>query len=152
MGDFFASLYCIFDELFGLELASYLAGEATERQQSNLFINIGLITLGISLFIAVVFYYVINHPKLNNWWGWSIFLGINALINYFVGWHWVLSDLLDGMMEKMDQTTGQLIPLSIMENDCISFGFANLIVSIIFFAVISSLIKWGSTNAPRAPF
>ena len=64
----------------------------------------------------------------------------------------ILRDLLDGMMEKMDQTTGQLTPLGIMENDCISFGFANMIISMIAFLIISYLIKWGSTNVPRAPF
>jgi small-conductance mechanosensitive channel len=152
MGQFFTTIYCLFDDLFGLELASYLAGEATERQQSNMFMSIGLAMIGISLLVAVIFYYVVNHPKLNNWWGWCIFLVINGLINYFLGWRWVLSDLLDGMMEKMDQTTGQLIPLGIMENDCISFGFANMILSMVTFLIISYLIKWGSTNVPRAPF
>ena len=86
MGQFFTTIYCLFDDLFGLELASYLAGEATERQQSNMFMSIGLAMIGISLLVAVIFYYVVNHPKLNNWWGWCIFLVVNGLINYFLGW------------------------------------------------------------------
>ena len=60
MGQFFTTIYCLFDDLFGLELASYLAGEATERQQSNMFMSIGLAMIGISLLVAVIFYYVVN--------------------------------------------------------------------------------------------
>ena len=55
MGQFFTTIYCLFDDLFGLELASYLAGEATERQQSNMFMSIGLAMIGISPFFPQLY-------------------------------------------------------------------------------------------------
>ena len=91
MGEFFTTVYCLFDDLFGLELASYLAGEATERQQGNMFLTIGLVMLGISLLVAVLFYYVVNHPKLNNWWGW----GIAAVLSQLKGRDLLPSDRME---------------------------------------------------------
>lgn len=65
-----------------------------------MFIGIGLTMLVITLLVAVCYYYIINHPRLNNWWGWLIFLGINAVINFVVGWQWVLKDYYAGLMVK----------------------------------------------------
>jgi len=152
MAQLFTLIYCLFENLFGTELAGYLAGEATQRQQSNLFLSIGLLMLGITVVVAVIFYYVVNHPKLNNWWGWGIFMAANGLINYIVARRRVLGDLMDGMMEKMDNATGVLVPLGITESDCEAFGLSNLIVSCIAFLIVSLIIKWWSTNVPQAPF
>lgn len=68
-----------------------------------MFIGIGLTMLVISLIVAVCYYYIINHPRLSNWWGWLIFLGINAVINFVVGWQWVLKDYYAGLMVKKMQ-------------------------------------------------
>ena len=92
MGDFFGSLYCIFEDFFGLELADYLWGQASPDSTTNSFIGIGLWMLGISLTVALIYYYAVNHPKLNNWWGWGIFLIVNAITNFIVGWQNVLRD------------------------------------------------------------
>ena len=86
MGEFFGSIYCWFEEFFGLDLANYLWGEASPQSQTNAFIGIGLTMLGISLGVVLIYYYAVNHPRLNNWWGWGIFLLINAVINFIVGW------------------------------------------------------------------
>ena len=74
MGEFFGSMYCwLFEDFFGIDLANYLWGEATEMQQANMFIGIGLTMFGISLFIMVLYYYIVNHPKLCHLWGWLLF-------------------------------------------------------------------------------
>lgn len=102
MGEFFGSMYCwLFEDFFGLELANYLWGEASPKQLSNMFIGIGLSLLCISFLISVVYYYIVDHPRLSNWWGWSIFLGVNAAINFVVGWQWVLKDYYDGLMVNL---------------------------------------------------
>lgn len=100
MSEFFGSIYCWLEDFFGIELAEYLWGESSPEQLSNMFIGIGLTMLVISLIVAVCYYYIINHPRLNNWWGWLIFLGINAVINFVVGWQWVLKDYYAGLMVK----------------------------------------------------
>ena len=92
MGEFFGSIYCWFEEFFGLDLANYLWGESSPQQTTNMFIGVGITMLLVSFAIVVVYYYVVNHPKLNNWWGWLIFFVGNAIINFIVGWQWVLKD------------------------------------------------------------
>ena len=151
MGEFFGSMYAsLFESFFGFDLADYLWG-VTSQDGANLYIGIGLWLLGISLFVAFVFYYLINHPKLNNWWGWLIFLGINFVINFVMGIQWTLSDLWSGKMEVYDKETKQMVTW-VTEGNCFCFGVTNAILSIIVFFLFSMIIKWRSTNVAHAPF
>ena len=152
MGEFFGSMYCVFEDLFGLALADYLWGNSSPISINNQFIAIGFWMLGIALSIAIVYYYVINHPRLCNWWGWSIFAVLTLVINFIVGWQWVLKDLYEGKMIKIDPVTNQEVPLDIFETDCIYFGFSNMILSFVAFFIISCIIKWWSSNCASAPF
>ena len=153
MGEFFGSMYCwLFEDFFGLDLANYLWGQASTKQLSNMFIGIGLSMLCISFVIVVAYYYIINHPRLNNWWGWSIFLGINAAINFIVGWQWVLKDYYDSLMVTKSATTGKEVDLLVNESNILAFGVTNLILSLFWFIIFSYIIKWWSSNCSRAPF
>lgn len=152
MGEFFGSMYCVFEDLFGLELADYLWGNSSPISINNQFIAIGFWMLGIALSIAIVYYYVVNHPRLCNWWGWSIFAVLTLVINFIVGWQWVLKDLYEGKMIKIDPVTNQEVRLEIFETDCIYFGFSNMILSFVAFFIISCIIKWWSSNCASAPF
>lgn len=152
MGEIFGSIYCWFEDFFGLELADYLWGVASPVQQGNMFIGIGLSMLGITLFIAVAFYYLIDHPRLHNWWGWGIFMGINAFVNFIVGWQWVLKDYYNGKLVAKSPITGKIEDLAISTSDILAFGVTNMLDSIIAFIIISYVIKWWSTNCSHAPF
>lgn len=152
MGEFFGSIYCWLDEFFSLELADYLWGLSSPEQTSNMFIGIGLSMLCVSFIVTVCYYYLINHPHLNNWWGWLIFLGINALINFIIGWQWVLKDFYADFMKEKVAATGQLVDLPIYPDDILAFGVTNMIDAIIAFVLFSYIIKWWSTNCSRAPF
>lgn len=152
MGELFGRMYCWLEDFFGIELANYLWGGYSPEQDGNMFIGIGLWMLVISLIIAIVFYYVVNHPRLNNCWGWLIFLGTNAIINFIVGWQRVQRDFDDGMMIKTIVSTGASEKLNIHESDILAFGVTNMINAIIAFIVISYMVKWWSTNCSRAPF
>lgn len=152
MGHFFGSMYCWFEDFFGLELANYLWGQSSPQQLTNMYIGIGLSMFAISLFMVVLFYYIINHPQMNNWWSWLIFLASNAGINFIVGWQWVLSDFYEEIMVKLDLATNQLVPLQIYKKDIVCFGISNMILSIVVFVVFSYLFKWGSVNVSKAPF
>lgn len=152
MDQLFGKMYCpLFEDFFGLELADYMWGLSSPEQQTVMFIGIGLWMLGISFSMAVLFYYIINHPRLCNWWGWGIFAIINALINFIVGWQWVLADLYAGKMFFVNQD-GQKVPLEIYESNCICFGVSNMLLSIVAFFIISCIIKRWSTNVASAPF
>lgn len=152
MGEFFGSIYCWFEEFFGIELANYLWGESSLLSQTNSFIGIGWSMFGISFAMVLIYYYVINHPQLNHWWGWIIFLVINGIINFIVGWQWVLKDYYDGKMITIDPATNLQIPLNIGESEIIYFGVSNMFISVIAFIVFSFILKWWSTNCSRAPF
>lgn len=152
MGEFFGSIYCWFEEFFGLDIANFLWGEASPQSQTNAFIGIGLAMLGISLGVVLIYYYAVNHPRLNNWWGWGIFLLINAVINFIVGWQWVLKDYYDGKMVAIDPSTNLEVPLNIGRSEILCFGVSNMILSIIAFIIFSFIVKWWSTNCSRAPF
>ena len=152
MGEFFGSIYCWLEDFFGLPLADYLWGTSSPEQMSNMFIGIGLSMLSISLFTCLCYYYIVNHPRLNNWWGWLIFAVTNALINFIVGWQWVLKDYYNGLMVKIDPATGKTFDLPIYPSDMMVFGVTNMINAIIAFVVFSYIVKWWSTNCSRAPF
>lgn len=152
MGEFLGSIYCWFEEFFGIELANYLWGESSLLSQTNSFIGIGWSMFGISFAMVLIYYYVINHPQLNHWWGWIIFLVINGIINFIVGWQWVLKDYYDGKMITIDPATNLQMPLNIGESEIIYFGVSNMFISVIAFIVFSFILKWWSTNCSRAPF
>lgn len=152
MGEFFGSIYCWFEEFFGIELANYLWGESSLLSQTNSFIGIGWSMFGISFAMVLIYYYVINHPQLNHWWGWIIFLVINGIINFIVGWQWVLKDYYDGKMITIDPATNLQMPLVVGESEIIYFGVSNMFISVIAFIVFSFILKWWSTNCSRAPF
>jgi len=152
MGEFFGSLYTsLFENFFGLPLAEYLWGDTTDDGR-NLYIGVGLWMIALSLLVAVLYYYIINHPKLARWWGWLIFAGISAVVNFFVGLQWTLSDYYAGKMVEIDAATNQEIPLSIDVSNCLCFGVSNAILSLVFFIIFSILIKWKSVNCSHVPF
>ena len=148
MGEFFGSLYCTpFEDFFGLDLAEYLWGYSSPEQTSNMFIGIGLWMFGISAVIAILYYYVLQNPRIGRWWGWMIFMGANAIINFFLGWQLVLKDMYSGLM-----VDGNGMDLPISEDNILCFGVSNMLISILVFFVISLIIKWWSRDCARAPF
>ncbi len=151
MGDFFGSIYCWFEDFFGLDLADYIWGNSSPLSDHNSFIGIGFTMFSISLLMVLIYYYVVNHPLLNNWWGWGIFLVINAIINFIAGWQWVLKDYYDGKMVTIDPSTNLQIPLNIGESEIIYFGISNMILSIIAFVFFSFILKWWSRSCSSAP-
>lgn len=151
MGEFFGSIYCWFEDLFGLQLADYMWGVSSPFSQNNSFIGIGLTMLGISLAMVLIYYYVINHPRLSNWWSWLIFLGINAGINFIVGWQWVLKDYYDNKMVGINPSTNLQESLNIGGSELLSFGVSNMILSVFAFIIFSFIFKWRSSNCSHAP-
>lgn len=151
MGDFFGSIYCWLEDFFGLELADYLWGLSSPEQSTNMYIGIGLSMFGISAFMMVLYYYIIDHPKLGNWWGWLIFCAVNAAINFIVAWQWVLKDYYDGMMVKKSATTGQEEDLLISSSDIVAFGITNMIDAIVVYIILSYLFRWWSDDCRHAP-
>ena len=135
----------IFQDMFGMPLSDYVSGYSSD---TNLLIPIGLVMIGISLFIAVLYYYIVNKPKLSLWWGWAIFLGINFIINFLVGWQWMHQDMNQNWPNLYEDSE----PIVAGVEDVMLFGLANAIISVITFFIVSLLVKWGSKNCSHSPF
>lgn len=132
----------IFQNMFGMPLSDYVSGFSSN---TNLLTPIGFVMIGISLIIAVLYYYIVSKPKLSLWWGWAIFLGINFVINFLVGWQWL------GQHLKDNWPNSEYVVDAEIEN-VLLFGLANALISIIAYFIISLIIKWGSKDCSHSPF
>jgi hypothetical protein len=159
MDKFLGHIYCWFENLFGQNLAEHLWGYDCSTQDytnQNQFNTIGLLTLGITAFLVIFYYYILNHPRFSKWWSWLIILGFNSVISLFVGFGITNSDLLNGTISEcllyVRNENGDIIQTLIGESNCWGFGAANMFVSILFFVVLSFCFKWRSSNCKRSPF
>lgn len=153
---FFETIYRWFSSFFGGDMADYLAGWICETDEkegcycgNNQFIMYGLIALSISLAIMLIYYYVINHPRFNKWWSWVLMLLLVGISNFAIA----IGRLWD---EYYTVGTAECLIAGgnggIDRNTVIGFGFANFIVSALFFIIFSIGLKWWSTNCKRTPF
>ncbi|GAB3240065.1 hypothetical protein GCM10027346_33820 [Hymenobacter seoulensis] len=103
-----------------------------------IFPNIGLLNLGFSLALVLVFYYLINRAMgvatFNKGRHWSIFLVLNALIAFVVAiW----------------QADAQ----QVTEHSYIYWlATWNAVLGLFWFFIFSLILRKGSTNASTTPF
>ncbi|UYZ61952.1 hypothetical protein [Hymenobacter weizhouensis] len=102
------------------------------------FPNIGLLNLGISLALVLVFYYLINRAlrvaTFNKAGHWTLFLVLNALIAFGVAvWQAHAQQVTDHSYIYWLATW-------------------NAILALVWFFVFSLLLKRGSINASTTPF
>ena len=153
---FFETIYRWFASLFGGDMADYLSGYICPSEESdggylgnNQYIMYGFIALGIALAVMLIYYYIINHPRFNRWWSWLLMLLLVGISNFAIA---------IGMLWNEYYTVGTAECLIAGENGgidgntCFGFGFANCIVSVLFFIIFSIAFKWWSTNCKRSPF
>lgn len=151
--NFFGTMYCWFENFFGLELANFMWGDQPPYQSdSNMFLSVGWVMVAISLLFFFLFYYIINNPRLNHWWGWMLFWITNGLVNLIVGWSWTLSCLYAGDMDIIDPSSGEQLPPDISALDCFCFGVTNMLLALFVMFLFSIAFKWWSRNCSKAPF
>jgi len=159
MADFLGQIYGWFQSLFGQDLSYYLWGydPATGGYSNpNIYNHIGIVAFVVSLVLVISFYYIINHPRYCKWWSWLITLGIDCTIGLFTGYGIVASKYVNGfipqqLMYQFD-SEGNISAYLIGYQNIWGFGIANLIVSGIFFILLSFILKWWSSNAKHVPF
>ena len=103
-----------------------------------IFPNVGLLTIGLSLAMVLIFYYLINKAMgvatFNKVRHWVIFLVINALLAFIIGiW----------------QTSSQEVA---SHSYVYWMSTWNAILGLFWFFLFSVLLKRGSTNASTTPF
>ncbi len=157
MLELLGKFYCLFESLFGVNLANHLWGfDGAEFTKPIIFNTIGIIALMVSLLMVIGYYYVLNHPRFNKWWSWLIVMLVSGTINFIIGYAFCQTDLSKGNIADtlmyMRDPAGEITSVLINTVDCVGFGFANFIVSSIFFFILSMCLKWGSRNAKHSPF
>ena len=129
MNDIFAPLF---------EFFYYTVPFSDDLYAEGLYSSLGLCNVLISLFFAVLFYYIINRPAFSKWYHWLIILLINFGVAFTLG-------------VVLPQT--KFVALSIeYQSEYYVFGFMNSLIASLFYFVISFIIRWWSTNAKRTPF
>ena len=148
----FEEIYKWFKSLFGDNLSRQLSGYSADEEgffietvAASQYFQIGVITLAIALVFMLLYYYVFNHPRFNRWWSWLIVLVLTGVTNLFVGFGWTVKYAGEGIIGDNEAS---LVYLS----DCWGFGFANLIISTLWFIVLSLTFKWWSHNCKYSPF
>ena len=152
MGEFFGSVYCWFEQFFGLDLANYLWGITSPYAKTNQYIGVGLSMTGITLLVVILYYYIIDKPSFCHWLKWLLFLVANAIVNFIIGWQYVCADLYDSKMVTLDSVTGKEISLPIENFHCLCFGVTNMLLSVLAFVILSVGLKWWSRNCKTSPF
>lgn len=146
--NFFVTIYCWFETLFGENLAEHMwgwDGAVGDYVKTNLFNKVGFIMIIITALICLGYYLVLNHPRFNRWWSWLIVLGIVGFLNLMIGFYFPYRDLV------YDNISEDIVDYITVSN-CWSFGMANLILSISFFLIFSLIIKGLSSNCKLTPF
>lgn len=129
MNDLFAPLF---------EFFYYSVPFSDDLYAEGLYSSLGICSVLISLFMVVLFYYIINRPAFSKWYHWLIILLINFSVAFTLG-------------IVLPQT--KFVALGIeYHSEYYVFGLMNALIASIFYLVISYSIRWWSTNAKRAPF
>lgn len=150
MESLFKILFNLLGGLYGQPLSQYLAGN-TGAPGGSQYALYGLVALGVSAALAVLFYYVANSPRLARRWAWLTTLAASSVVNLLFGWLHTLADLKSGLMAVTDPVTGAAAT-QVTRTNCLGFGLAEAVWAAVFFLLISMAIKWWSPMACRTPF
>ncbi len=149
MKAFFGVIYEFFVSLFGPDLADHLYGlnpdNSGNTDARSLYVYVGLAMLIISVVVAALYYFVVNNTKYNRWYHWAMVMGINALINLFVGFYLPFRDYQAGAIADE-------VKPGIGMGNLWGFGFANAILSLFFFFIFSLILQNKSRNYANVPF
>lgn len=158
MGNFFGNIYYLFVGLFGQHLSDYLWGYNCETQGFDapvVYLPIGFTMVFLTLVLCVVYYFAVNHPRLNKWWHWIIAMGLVLLLNWMIGGIWVGDHLSEGLIPDCLRyetlPNGDVIE-HISTYNCWMFGLANGIVSAMWFTILSVIVKRWSRNCRHTPW
>ncbi|MCL1938560.1 MAG: hypothetical protein FWF52_09230 [Candidatus Azobacteroides sp.] len=152
----FEVIYRLLVSFFGDDLADYLSGYVCPSEESeggflgsNHFVMYSIIALVVALVVMLVYYYAINSPKFNTWKSWLLMLLLVGMSNLLVGALNTSGNLAAGEIGECLVNGGNG---GIYAYNCWMFGFANFLVSAIFFIIFSFAFKWKSTNCKYSPF
>lgn len=138
MDGFIANLY----EFFGL---LNLGNFSNDMYQNGFYLPIFIIMIATCGFFSFIYYYVVNHPRVNRWYHWLSFNLGTALLNFAVAWIVASGKIIEyyaqQQMEAPYDWTNYLI-----------LSWMAFLWSFICFFLFSFVMKWWSANAKHSPF
>ncbi len=134
MVNFFASMYEFWGnlQLYSTDLADHLRGwdiTCTCYCGTPVYSLIGWIMVGIVIVFYALQYHILDSVRYMRVYHWWITCLVLALINYLVAFTWANNAL---------QSLNYCEDLIISTSDCLGFGLANALWSIILFILITS--------------
>ena len=129
MNEFFAQIYETLH--FNPELSPLM-------WNIGLYSTLGIISILLALFSAILFYYIINSPKFSKFLHWLIILLAAGFISLVVG------------IVLLDNQFAGLQEFSMIDYSQFSIWYS--LVCILQFVIFSFLIRWWSTNAKGTPY
>ena len=111
----------------------------------NQFPALFLWTVGVAAGVFVLYYYIINSPRLTKWWHWLISMAIVAGIAYGLGFRTVDVDVINGSISP------DLQPY-IGHNSALMFGIYNMVLAMLFYFVFTLLFRRWSRNCKHSPW
>lgn len=149
MKDFFAPIYELLKALYGSDLAEHLyglnpngSGDYTAR---SLYVTVGLLLIIITAAVVGIYYFLLNSPRYNRWFHWMGFMAANFFIQLGIGFY----------LPYMDFDKGAVAPTvkNVVDNGHLwGFGFANGLLSVVLFFLLSIVVKRFSRNCSTVPF
>lgn len=146
--DFFDFFYR-WKSFYGAQLFEHMRGYDDAlmdyNPDFNQFPSLFLWTIGIVVIVFVLYYYIINSPRLAKWWHWLISLVIVAVLTCFVGFRTVNVDVIN------KNITPSLQPY-IGHNSAMMFGIYNMMLAVLFYFVFTLLFRRWSRNCKHSPW
>lgn len=146
--EFFSFFYRI--NFYGQDLFYHLSGWDSSIQDfiqdNNQLPLLWLVAFGSAALVFVLYYFIINHPRVNRLWHWFIALAIPILFVFIYSRALVIADISGTTMHPVDPT------LNVASNNATMFGLYNGILSGIFFFLLSIAFRFGSRNCKNIPF
>lgn len=173
--DFIRHIYFCFQSLYGTNLCDYLKGidcnQAITNQ--NQFIPIFLVTLGVVALITALYYFV-KHSSFNKIGSWFVVMAVIAIVTWSIGFGMTYSKLSSmpnyiiygiGNVEPLIDENGEVTCDSceclqptdyateqIHTSDFVGFGFANAIIAVMLFVILSFILKRFSVYCTHTPW
>ena len=159
---FFETIYSWFHNFYNdvmWDTVREIISDNDEQLFADSLYVVGIVTLVVSLLIAVAFYiWPINNPSFKSWKSWIVMLLISMLLNFGVGVGMGYSRVLSVSDDEEacalilgDDYDGQALTDETGINNYLGFGLSNLFVGSIFFMVCCIPLTFYNGNAKFSP-
>ena len=146
--EFFSLFYQV--GVYGQDLFYHLKGWDSGLQEfveaNNQFPTIWSIAFFSALVVYLLYYVILNHPRLNRTWIWACFMGVLFLGVFLTSRSMVVADIIGNSLHPVDPQ------LSVSTSNAAMFGVYNGLLSALFFFLLSLVGRTAGRNVKNVPF